>query len=164
MSVGRICVREVDTAQLEEPVAVVAQRMHQHAVGTLVVVNELREVVGIVTDRDLVARVLAKGRDPSQTALREVMTIAPKTVSPETSIETALLIMRTGRFRRVPVVDAENRLVGLVTLDDVLMLLGEELAQIGRLIKRETPRAIIDDQDSCGSGRRQIDAPVCVGD
>ena len=72
--------------------------------------------------------------------------------------------MRTGRFRRVPVVDEENRLAGLVTLDDVLMLLGEELAQIGRLIKRETPRAIIEDQDCRGMGRRHSDAPVCVGD
>lgn len=164
MSVGRICVREVDTAQPEELIDAVAQRMHQHAVGTLIVVNDMREVVGIVTDRDLVARVLAKGRDPSRTTLSEVMTIAPKTISQETSIESALLIMRTGRFRRVPVVDAENRLAGLVTLDDVLMLLGEELDQIGRLIKRETPRAIIEDQDCRGVVRRHLDVPVCVGD
>lgn len=164
MSVGRICVVEVDTAQPEEAVEVVAQRMHQHAVGTLVVIDKAREVVGIVTDRDLVARVLAKGLSPSQTALREVMTVAPKTVSPETSIESALLIMRTGRFRRVPVVDDGNHLVGLVTLDDVLMLLGEEFAQIGRLIKRETPRAIIEDQECWSPMRRQADAPVCVGD
>lgn len=164
MSVGRICVREVDTAQPDESVDVVAQRMHQHAVGTLVVVNKNREVVGIVTDRDLVARVLAKGLNPSATALRDVMTIAPKTVSEDTSIETALLIMRTGRFRRVPVVDEANQLAGLVTLDDVLMLLGEEFAQIGRLIKRETPRAIIEDQDLAGPVRRRSDAPVCVGD
>lgn len=163
MSVGRICIREVDTAEPDESVAVVAQRMQQHAVGTLVVVSEVREAVGIVTDRDLVARVLAKGLSPSQTTLREVMTIAPETVLEDTSIESALLIMRTGRFRRVPVVDESNHLVGLVTLDDVLMLLGEEFAQIGRLIKRETPRAIIEDQDRCGPGRRQSDAPVCVG-
>lgn len=164
MSVGRICIREVDTAEPDESVAVVAHRMHQHAVGTLVVVNKVGEAVGIVTDRDLVARVLAKGLSPSQTTLREVMTIAPKTLREDTSIESALLIMRTGRFRRVPVVDESNHLVGLVTLDDVLMLLGEELGQIGRLIKRETPRAIIEDQDCRRSEGRQWDASVCVGD
>lgn len=164
MSVGRICVREVDTAEPHETVAVVAQRMHQRAVGTLVVVNQASQVIGIVTDRDLVSRVLARALNPTQTVLREVMTIAPKTVSEDTSIESALLIMRSGRFRRVPVVDDQNRLVGLVTLDDVLMLLGEEFAQIGRLIKRETPRAIVEDQDSFGGGKCPQDARVCVGD
>lgn len=164
MSVGRICVREVDTADPKESVAVVAQRMHQRAVGTLIVVDEAWGVLGIVTDRDLVARVLAKGLSPLETVVRDVMTIAPKTVVENTTIESALLIMRTGRFRRVPVVDTRNRLVGLVTLDDVLMLLGEEFGQIGRLIKRETPQAIIEDQDRYGAKRRQIDASVCVGD
>lgn len=153
MSVGRICVRDVDTAKPDESVAAVAQRMHQHAVGTLVVVNEASEVVGIVTDRDLVSRVLAMGRVPVETTLREIMTIAPKAVTQEASIESALLIMRTGRFRRVPVVDEKNRLVGLVTLDDVLMLLGEEFAEIGRLIKRETPQAIMEDHACCKLGK-----------
>jgi CBS domain-containing protein len=49
--------------------------------------------------------------------------------------------MRGGSFRRVPVVDAEGKLVGLVTLDDILMLLAEEFTQVGRLLEHETPRA-----------------------
>jgi CBS domain-containing protein len=97
MSVGRICVREVDTANPDESIAVAAERMHQRAVGTLVVVNNTHQVVGIVTDRDLVSRVLAQGRDPMQMAISEAMTVAPKTVSENTSIESALMIMRSGR-------------------------------------------------------------------
>jgi CBS domain-containing protein len=139
MSVGQICVREVDTANPDESVAAAAERMHQRAVGTLVVVNGADQVVGIITDRDLMSRVLAKGRVPTETSLGEVMTVSPKTVSEQTSIESALLIMRSGRFRRIPVVDRENRLVGLITLDDILMLLAEEFTQIGRLLTRETP-------------------------
>ena len=144
MSVGRICVREVDTATLYESAAVAAERMHQRAVGTLVVVNDACQPIGIVTDRDLVTRVLAKCLNPTSTLLREVMTFGPKTVSEEASLESALAIMRCGRFRRVPVVDHQNKLVGLVTLDDILMLLAEEFTDIGRLLERETPRAVID--------------------
>jgi signal-transduction protein with cAMP-binding, CBS, and nucleotidyltransferase domain len=138
--------------------------MHQRAVGTLVVVNNASQVVGIVTDRDLVSRVLARGRSPTETEVREVMTTAPNTVSEDTSIESALSIMRSGRFRRVPVVDRTNKLLGLVTLDDVLMLLAEEFTQIGRLLNRETPRAVIEDQDASGIARLQNVARLGVGD
>jgi len=151
MSVGRLCVREVDTASPEEPVLFAAERMHQRAVGSLVVVNETAQPVGIVTDRDLVSRVMAKGRSPTDTFVGEVMTPAPRTVTEQTSIESALSIMRSGRFRRIPVVDHDHKLVGLVTLDDVLMLLAEELTNIGQLLERETPRGVIEEQESSTS-------------
>jgi CBS domain-containing protein len=164
MSVGRICIREVDTANPDETVAVAAERMHQRAVGTLIVVDNRDQVVGIVTDRDLVSRALAKGRNPTETSVGQVMTIGPKTVTEETSIESALLIMRSGRFRRIPVVEPENRLVGLVTLDDILILLAEEFTQIGRLLTRETPRAIIESSAHAGFARLQTEARLSVGD
>ena len=166
MSIGRICVREVDTASPDESVAVAAERMHQRAVGTLVVVNNTDHVVGMVTDRDLVSRVLAKGRSPTETSVREVMTLAPKTVSEWTPIESALLTMRTGKFRRIPVVDHDNKLVGLISLDDILMLLAEEFSQVGRLLKCETPRSVMEEPDSSLSGitRLQSEARLGVGD
>ncbi len=63
MCVSNICVKSVDLAKAAEPVWLAAERMHQRAVGSLVVVNEKNQPVGIVTDRDLVERVLATGRD-----------------------------------------------------------------------------------------------------
>ncbi len=164
MSVGPICVREVDTAQPDESVAVAAQRMHQRAVGTLVVVNDVSQVVGIVTDRDLVSRVLARNRNPAETAVRDVMTMAPRTVYEDTPIKTALLTMRTGRFRRLPVVDQTRRLLGLLTLDDVLMLLAEEFTQIGRLLKRETPQAVVENNNISSMSRLQNEERIGVGD
>jgi CBS domain-containing protein len=163
MSVGRICVREVDTAGPDETVAAVAERMHQRAVGTLVVVNNAYQVLGIITDRDLVSRVLAKGRNPLETTVRDVMTIAPKTVWEDTTIQSALLTMRTGRFRRLPVVGRANRLLGLLTLDDVLMLMAEEFTQIGRLLKRETPQAVVQNQNMSSISRLQREEPIGVG-
>ena len=141
MSVGRICQREVDLADLTESVQAAAERMHQHTVGALVIVNEAKEPVGIVTDRDLTVRVLAAGKDPYTTLVGHVMTPDPKTVTEDTPIEWALGVMRSGSFRRLPVVESEGKLVGLLTLDDILMLLAEEFTQVGQLLERETPRA-----------------------
>jgi CBS domain-containing protein len=143
MSVRRICVREVDTATFDESAEVAAERMHQRAVGTLVVVNDAGQPIGIVTDRDLVTRVMARGRAPAETQLREVMTASPKTASEQEPIEKALATMRRGNFRRLPIVDSDNRLVGLVTLDDILMFVAAEFNDIGRLLERETPPAAV---------------------
>jgi CBS domain-containing protein len=141
MSVGRICQREVDFAEHGESTFQAAERMRQRSVGALVVVDAYRRPIGIVTDRDLATRVIAGCRDPATTTVAEIMTHKPKTVSEETAIELALSLMKGGSFRRLPVVDSDDRLVGLVTLDDVLMLFCEEFSTIGSLLKRETPVA-----------------------
>lgn len=139
MSVGRICLRDVDLAEAGESALEAARRMRERRVGTLVVVNPAEEPVGLLTDRDLTLRVLAAGRDSRTTLVRDVMTPDPRTVSEETPIETALGIMRAGGFRRLPVVSRERKLVGVVSLDDVLTLFAEEFALIGQLLGRETP-------------------------
>jgi CBS domain-containing protein len=143
MSVGRLCTREVDTAEPSETVFRAAERMHQRAVGTLVVINHSREPIGLITDRDLVGRVLAKGRHPLETQLRDVMTSDLRTISEEAPIESALALMRDGKLRRLPVVDNNERLVGLVSLDDILMLLAEEFMDVGRLLKAKTPAGVL---------------------
>lgn len=144
MSVGRICVREVDVISEDESAQTAAGRMHSRKVGTLVVVDSETRPVGIVTDRDLTVRVLAKGLDGTQLPVRDVMTHTPETVYPETAIEDALRRMRVGAFRRVPVVDDDGRLVGLLSLDDILELLAEEFTEIGRLIHEEEPGRLAD--------------------
>jgi CBS domain-containing protein len=130
----------VDFADPSETVFQAAERMHQRAVGALVVLDDNRRPIGIVTDRDLVVRAIAGGRDPYTTTVAEVMTRDPQTVSEETAIESGLSLMRSGAFRRLPVVD-NDRFVGLATLDDVLMLLCEEFESIGSLLRKETPVA-----------------------
>jgi len=139
MSVGRICTRYVDLADSEETVQAAAQRMLERKVGTLVILNPAKRPVGLLTDRDLVLRVVAQGQDPRRTSVGEVMTKDPKTVSEGTPIEQALALMRSGSFRRLPVVDDHGALVGLVSLDDVLSLLAEEFALVGTLVEKEMP-------------------------
>lgn len=142
MSAGRICVREVDFAEVGESVQAAAQRMHARNVGTLVVLNKEKRPVGMVTDRDLAVRVLAKAGDPIQTTVGEVMTESLHTVSENTPIEDALRAMRTGRCRRLPVVDSLGKLVGLLSVDDILDLLIGEFRDIGVLLTEESPRSL----------------------
>jgi CBS domain-containing protein len=143
MCVSNICVRSVDLAEAEEHVWVAAERMHQRAVGTLLVVNELHQPVGILTDRDLVERILATGRDLREALVAEVMTKEPVTVSEAASLECALAAMHSGKFRRLPVVDAAGKLAGIVSVDDILMHIAQELSLIGELLKEEMPVAVI---------------------
>jgi CBS domain-containing protein len=129
----------VYTATRDETVQAAAARMRERRVGTLVVVDGLGRPEGLVTDRDLAVRVVADARDPARTTVGEVASAAPTTVLADASIESALGSMRAGRMRRLPVVDDTGRLVGIVTLDDVLELLAEELGLIGGLLAREAP-------------------------
>jgi CBS domain-containing protein len=139
MSVGSICTRSVDLADAEETIQAAAQRLHDRKVGTLDILDRANRPVGILTDRDLVIRAVAQGKDPRQTHVAEVMTRSPITISEAAPIEQALALMRSGCFRRIPVTASDESLVGLVSLDDILSLLAEEFTQVGALVEKEMP-------------------------
>jgi CBS domain-containing protein len=130
-------------ASPEESVATAARRMAEHDVGTLVVVDEHRHPLGMLTDRDVTLRCVAAGRDPAHTGVAAVMSAPVVSVGEATPIETALKRMRGTHMRRLVVVDAAGRLEGLLALDDVLDLLVEEATSIGSLLRstRPAPRA-----------------------
>jgi CBS domain-containing protein len=145
MTIANICVRNVDLAEKEESVWQAAVRMRQRAVGTLVIVDAAKQPIGIITDRDLMERVVAEGRDARNTLVGAIMTRDPMTIAEDEPTQVALPRMRRGGFRRLPVVNGQGTLVGLVSMDDILMLLSEELAQIGQLVKRETPQGVAEE-------------------
>lgn len=136
MSAGAVCVRSVQIASPQESVREVARRMAKAGVGTVVVLGDDKQPVGILTDRDVALRCVAEQRDPDATRVGAVMT-APATCIPEsTPIEDALSRMAGLQVRRLVVVDAKRHLVGILALDDVLELLAEEAVTIGRLLSR----------------------------
>jgi signal-transduction protein with cAMP-binding, CBS, and nucleotidyltransferase domain len=137
MSVGRICSREVQLAETSESAAIAARRMRDQNVGTLVVLGQDKKPIGIVTDRDLVTRVMAAGKDPHACFVRELMTHSPKTVREDAPLEDALVKMCGLGMRRMIVVNQDNELVGMVSLDDILSLLSEEVSRIGRLLDHQ---------------------------
>ena len=139
MSIGSICNRTVETARAGETALEVARRLTARRVGSVVVVDDQSRPMGILSDRDIVTRLVAAGRDPAKTPVTEIMTPMPTTVLEGTSIEAALGHMRIGRLRRLPVVNGMDQLVGMVTLDDILRLLAEELKTIEGLLDSEMP-------------------------
>ena len=105
MSVGRICTRSVDLTDPDETVQIAASRMNTRNVGTLLVIDEQKCPIGILTDRDLAIRVVGKGLDPNTTTVQSVMSPTPDSVTENASIESAIAVMRAGPHRRLPVVD-----------------------------------------------------------
>ena len=129
--------RPVVTADEGDSVIGVARRLRDEKVGCVVVVREGLPV-GILTDRDLALRVLAEGRDPATTKVSDVLTYGPTTVDETDELETAVTKMRERGVRRLPIVDAKGRVTGIVTADDVMVLLGRELGAIGEVIEDGT--------------------------
>lgn len=139
MTVGNICTREVDLAKIEETAQAAARRMAVRQVGTLVIVDEGERPRGILTDRDIALRVVAKGLDPATTSVESIMTPDPTAVRADIVIPAALEYMQSLGVRRLPVVDDNGKLVGIVSVDDVFMQLANEMRQAALLIERSSP-------------------------
>lgn len=142
MSAGRICSRVVVFANVDETVRDGACRMRDNNVGTLVVLDDERRPIGIITDRDIVTRVVTEDIDPAYTTLDEVMTRELRSVHESTSIEEALRVMERTGVRRLVVLTDDGSLAGILSVDDVVELLAQETGSIGRLLRREAPMII----------------------
>jgi CBS domain-containing protein len=94
-----------------------ARAMRQHDIGD-VVVTDNSHIYGILTDRDIVVRAIAEGRDPSRTKLAEISSHDLTTVAPTDSIDTAVQLMRQKAIRRLPVVE-NGKPVGIVSIGDL---------------------------------------------
>jgi CBS domain-containing protein len=119
----------VAVINVEDTVEKAARTMRDHRVGCLVVTRAGRPA-GLVTDRDIVVRAIAEGRDATRTPIGEFVTYEPVTVSVHETIEIAAQRMRRRGVRRLPLVDEDGVAVGIVTADDLLVLLGGEIAAV----------------------------------
>lgn len=140
MPIGEICVRDVVVVDRDTNVHEAAQLMRRHHVGNLVVVEgplEQRRPVGVITDRDLVISVLATGLDPKVFAAGDIITRDLVTAREDQGIFESMQQMRNNGVRRMPVVDYEGILVGIVSIDDLIQLLAQEMSELSRLIERE---------------------------
>jgi CBS domain-containing protein len=131
--------KRVITADPESPLSQVADLMEEHGVGT-VVITEHERPVGIVTDRDL-ALELGTGRCVRSEPVRVVMSSPVATIGCHDGILAATKRLNENSVRRLPIVDDDGRLVGLVSLDDLLALLGWEIGNLARGVVREIATA-----------------------
>lgn len=143
MSAGEICNREVVIAQRGETALQAAKLMRRHHVGDLVVIDEQagrRVPVGMLTDRDLVLEILAEESGPEEVTVGDIMTRDPLLVAENDELIDVVKRMRERGVRRVPVVDADGALQGILALDDIIDIAAEQLSDLVKLIGRERRR------------------------
>ncbi len=145
MAIGFYCNREVVITGPETTVYEAAQLMRTHHVGTLIVAEKgegITRPIGIVTDRDLVLGVMAPGLKPELILVSDIMAEKLHTVREEESLVETIRIMRGHGIRRIPVVDRQGTLQGIVSLDDLVVLLAEEMNELSKLIANQKAREI----------------------
>ncbi|MDO8685855.1 MAG: CBS domain-containing protein [Clostridiales bacterium] len=118
MRVSDKMTRNVACVQTTATLTEAAQMMQKHNVGSVPVCDAASTVVGMLTDRDIVVRTIAWGRNPQTTPVTDVMTGGVATVTPEMDMEDVARIMSDKQIRRVPVVD-KGKLVGILALGDI---------------------------------------------
>ena len=138
MPVTKLLQRPVVTLPPEASCMQAARRMDAEGANAVVVVVEGRPL-GIVTARDLAVRVMAQGLGAGDVRLRDVMSGTPIYLSERRGLDEFIGTMREMAVRRMMVVDADGRLVGLLSLDDLLLLLADQLGALATVVRRSAP-------------------------
>ncbi|HJR02020.1 MAG TPA: CBS domain-containing protein [Methylomirabilota bacterium] len=137
---GKICTKPVVTASAQMTVDEAARAMRSRNVGALVVVNAGRPI-GMLTDRDVVVEVVAKGMDPDTVRVGDVMRRRPITIREDLGIFDAARVFAKTGVRRLPVVTKTGVLVGVIAVDDLIMLLGNEMGHMAGALSAGLRRA-----------------------
>jgi CBS domain-containing protein len=140
MTIGAICNREIITVQRDATVLHAAKLMRQYHVGDVIVVeNRIKQCVpiGIVTDRDIVVELVATELDCNVITVGDIVISKLIVVKDSAGVFEAIQLMVSKGVRRLPVVDDGGGLVGIVTLDDLLLLLAKEFSTLAKLVARE---------------------------
>lgn len=117
-----------------------AELMRREDCGLVPVVSETNKLIGVLSDRDIVLKVVAEGRDPRSVAVTDVMSTDLVTCLPQETIETAMEQMATRQVRRIPIVDRDGSLVGIVSQADLATRLSspQETGQVVQAISEES--------------------------
>jgi CBS domain-containing protein len=129
---------QIVSASPETPLTELAKLMATENVGSVVIVEDDRPR-GIVTDRDITVEVVAREQDAASMTAEDVMTEDPVTVDADSGIFDVLRAMNDANVRRIPAVDSDGRVTGIVTFDDFVVLLGRELRLLGDVVEAEIP-------------------------
>ena len=134
MKLSSIMTGGIETIRPQATLAEAAKKMASQDIGSLPVCAERRQVVGIITDRDITVRAVARGMDPNQTRVEEVMTRDVLSCSSEAEVEHACELMQSRQVRRLLVTGQDDTPVGIVSLGDIALCLRE--SQSGEVLKK----------------------------
>ncbi|HVL96682.1 MAG TPA: CBS domain-containing protein [Solirubrobacteraceae bacterium] len=124
--VNEVMTHDPRTVDSGAPLVEAAREMKEADAGAILVADDGR-FKGLVTDRDIVVRAIAEGKDPKSTTVGEICTSAAQTLTPDSSVEDAIRLMREHAIRRIPVVQ-DGRPVGIVAIGDLAIERDEDSA------------------------------------
>lgn len=122
LKVSDIMTTDVVTARPDETIVDAARKMAENKIGSVIVVDDTGTIIGIVTEGDIVRRVVARGLDPSQTIVETIMTRNPVTIYEDASLSDASELMKRKGIGHLPVVNENGRLVGIITRSDIVRI------------------------------------------
>jgi len=122
----------------DTPVSEAAARMTELDYGSVIIVDPDNRVVGMVTERDILKRLVNQGRDPAQTKLSDIMTKDPRVARADDDLLDWLGIMSNERFRRLPIVDENGRVISIMTQGDFVSFTWPELLQNAKRLTTAT--------------------------
>ena len=137
MSISSFCNKQVICVDMGTSIEKVAKLMEEKNVGCVVVIDN-EKPCGLVTDRDIVIRVINKGLSPKETFVDDVMSELVLTLDEDMGLHEALEKVKGMSVRRFPVTDKNGNLCGIVTLDDIIYLLGKEMFDVASIIQSES--------------------------
>ncbi len=143
MNILDLCDSKVAAVHLQASVADAIRNMVEHHVGAVVIVDNERRVAGVFSERDLMKKLALTKRDPEITPIHEVMTTPVQMATSETGPGEALTTMVEGHFRHLPIVDNEGRLLGMLSIRNVLQWrisdLSQELDSLEQYVMNDGP-------------------------
>lgn len=140
MNIGELCNREVIIINRQESVLEAAKLMRKYHVGDVIVVEQSGAEsmpVGILTDRDIVIELVAKEVNAEKIAVGDAMSAELLIAKEDGQLHELIEQMQLKAVRRAPVVNAKGKLIGIVTMDDMIEVLAEQLGALASLVHRE---------------------------
>lgn len=118
-----------------------SEQMKGRGIGAVVVVSDDHKAIGMLTDRDIVMRVVAEGKSPAETPVEAVMSRDVVTLPESASIRSVTELMRDKGVRRIPISDENGHIAGIVSFDDLLLLFGLEIGNLANAVVNELSRS-----------------------
>lgn len=139
MTIGDYCKHVVITTSKNTNVFDAAKLMKKHNIGNVVVVDETNggTPIGIFTDRDITIKIVADEIDPRKLTVGDAMTQDLLVLQEHQSIQEAIDKMCAKKVRRAPIIDKNNKIIGIATVDDLLLLFSDELGSLAKLVRKQ---------------------------
>ncbi len=124
LRVGDIMTKKVIVASMDDTLDKVAKTMQKYDIGSVIIVDDKtgKHAKGIITERDIVHKVIAKSKDPFKTTVEQIMSKPLRVVKPDTALEEAARAMKENKIKRLPVVNDDNELIGVISEGDIMRI------------------------------------------